>query len=93
MNLTASDTMAAVKLTSNSGGISGRIHDALHVVAAEFLRAVCHLPEGVGFAVAEIERPTAARPPASPGPRGDRPNTKHPTSRITLGERALRSIL
>jgi non-specific serine/threonine protein kinase len=32
-----------------------------HDVAAEFLRSVCHLPEGVEFAVTEIEPPSPAR--------------------------------
>ncbi len=32
-----------------------------HDVGAEFLRAVCHLPQEVGFAEAEIERPSPAR--------------------------------
>ena len=32
-----------------------------HDVAADFLRAVCHVPEGVDFLLAEIERPSPAR--------------------------------
>lgn len=34
LNLTQADTLAAIKQTSASGGISGRVYDALHVVAA-----------------------------------------------------------
>ena len=49
--------LAAGGLPDYGGASLGFWHD----VAAAFLRAVCHLPEGVDFTVEEIEPPSSAR--------------------------------
>jgi non-specific serine/threonine protein kinase len=49
--------LAAAGVPDGAAAAVGFWHD----VAAEFLRALCHLPEGVGFPVEEIERPPPAR--------------------------------